>query len=125
MTFVLFLFRCLDLQQKKKEKTSKSKDGKLLKRQKITSGCPYMNENNIEQLKEEAIVEIHDVENLVALGKELIACPYYGARATVLDSQIVVIPYNILLHKSTRKASGKLIYCPKKSRDLNFSVKKG
>ncbi|XP_044729931.1 ATP-dependent DNA helicase DDX11 [Chrysoperla carnea] len=98
--------RCLDLQQKKKEKTSKSKDGKSLKRQKIASGCPYMNENNIEQLKEEAIVEIHDVENLVAIGKELSACPYYGARATVLDSQIVVIPYNILLHKSTRKASG-------------------
>ena len=32
------------------------------------------------------------------------ACPYYASRKAVEDSQVVVIPYNTLLHSSTREA---------------------
>ena len=32
------------------------------------------------------------------------ACPYYASRKAVSDAQVVVIPYNTLLHSSTREA---------------------
>lgn len=34
------------------------------------------------------------------------ACPYYTNRLSVHLAEVVVLPYNIILHKSTREASG-------------------
>ena len=39
-------------------------------------------------------------------GKEMKACPYYGSRLSVPVAEVVVLPYNTLLHKSTREACG-------------------
>ena len=49
---------------------------------------------------------IHDIEDLADLGRQRKACPYYASRAAVPLAQILVIPYNLLLHKSTREACG-------------------
>ena len=51
-------------------------------------------------------VDVRDIEQLVALGENLKACPYYGTRLTIASAQLVVLPYNILLHKGTREACG-------------------
>lgn len=62
----------------------------------------------VEDLKNMALVDIQDVEELVKSGKKLNACPYYAARSSIEDAQIVLLPYNLILHKSTREASGKV-----------------
>ena len=51
-------------------------------------------------------VDVKDIEQLVSLGKATKACPYYGTRFGIPAAQLVALPYNTLLHKSTRDASG-------------------
>ena len=50
------------------------------------------------------MLEVHDIEEIVAKGRELKACPYYANRKAIEDAQVVVVPYNTLLHQSTREA---------------------
>lgn len=49
---------------------------------------------------------MQDIEELVVNGQKVKACPYYASRQAAADAQIVVLPYNTLLHKSTREAIG-------------------
>ncbi|KAJ3331329.1 DEAD H (Asp-Glu-Ala-Asp His) box helicase 11 [Blyttiomyces sp. JEL0837] len=49
---------------------------------------------------------VGDIEDLVGLGKSLGCCPYYGTRNSVPSSQIVTLPYNMMLQKSTRESLG-------------------
>lgn len=99
--------KCLDLQNRKSSKaTKKSSSNEIIKKKKYSStGCPFYNKTTIEKLKEKIIFKIHSIEELVTEGKRLSACPYYATRAAIPLSQLVVIPYNTLLHKSTREAS--------------------
>ena len=57
-------------------------------------------------LSEEALLSVNDIEDMAALGRQRHACPYYASRAAIPLTEIVVLPYNLLLHKSTREASG-------------------
>ncbi|KAJ9588736.1 hypothetical protein L9F63_017971 [Diploptera punctata] len=99
--------QCTDMQRKKKSKTTVAdKGGKTVKKSKASSGCPYFQQRAVENLRDEALLGVKDVEQLVDLGKQLSACPYYASRAAVTDAQVVVVPYNTLLHKNTRKACG-------------------
>ncbi|EGG02802.1 uncharacterized protein MELLADRAFT_38383, partial [Melampsora larici-populina 98AG31] len=50
--------------------------------------------------------EVRDIEELASLGKERGVCPYYGARKALRQAQIVTLPYNLLLQKSSRNALG-------------------
>ncbi|XP_045479917.1 ATP-dependent DNA helicase DDX11 [Harmonia axyridis] len=98
--------RCLDM-QKNKNKIKKDENGKVLKKQRTESKqCPYYKTQNIEDLRDVALSEILDVEDLVVAGRELKACPYYASRKAADDAEIVLIPYNTLLHKATREANG-------------------
>lgn len=94
--------------QKKESKTTKTDtDGKRVKKKKNENcKCPYMQTQQVEELRDSALLNIQDVEELVKVGKKLNACPYYAARSAVEDSRVVVLPYNLILHKSTREASG-------------------
>lgn len=95
--------------QKKAENSTKTEtEGKVTKRQKSqTSGrCPYNKQQNIDELRKISLLKILDVEDLVKTAKEVYACPYYASRKAMEDAQIVLVPYNTLLHKSTREASG-------------------
>lgn len=40
-----------------------------------------------------------DIEDLVTQGTRRAVCPYYGARNAVPYADIVVVPYNCLIHK--------------------------
>ncbi|XP_060530615.1 ATP-dependent DNA helicase DDX11 [Cylas formicarius] len=100
--------KCLDL-QKKTSKMSKIDDSerKTLKKQKLSNcQCPYFKCAAIEELRDWSLTGVHDIEDLVQAGKELKACPYYASRKAAEDSEIVLMPYNTLLHKPTREASG-------------------
>ncbi|XP_074621921.1 ATP-dependent DNA helicase DDX11-like isoform X1 [Acropora palmata] len=97
--------RCLELQKKDKEK--KTSDGeKAPKRKKLLTGCPYYSYQQLLRFRDNVLIDIKDIEQLVSIGEELQACPYYGTRLAIPAAQLVVLPYNLLLHKSTREACG-------------------
>ena len=82
--------RCIDLNEKK----SKS-----------NIGCPYRKMDMMDSFVSHALSEPCDIENLVSFGRQSKCCPYYGSRHAVDIAEIVVLPYNMLLHKPTRDAS--------------------
>ncbi|XP_048589126.1 ATP-dependent DNA helicase DDX11 [Nematostella vectensis] len=100
--------RCLELQKNKKECTEskKEKDGKVTKKKKTTAGCLYRDYRQMQSYRDQVLVEVRDIEQLVSLGENLSACPYYGTRLGIPAAQVVCLPYNLLLHKSTREACG-------------------
>lgn len=56
------------------------------------------------EFRDHALAHIRDIEELAALGTELETCSYYGSRKTVRHCQLVTLPYNLLLHSSTRES---------------------
>ncbi|CAL0325992.1 unnamed protein product [Lupinus luteus] len=103
--------RCLELQQKKKNKASKIKNLKVgagVHRTKASSGCPMLRKRSLQR---EFRIEASqrgplDIEDLASLGRTLGTCPYYGSRSMVLKADLVVLPYQSLLSKSSREALG-------------------
>lgn len=47
-----------------------------------------------------------DIEELVKAGKHINACPYYASRKASKEAQLVLLPYNTILHKGTREGIG-------------------
>uniref|UniRef100_A0A4W3J3M8 ATP-dependent DNA helicase DDX11 n=1 Tax=Callorhinchus milii TaxID=7868 RepID=A0A4W3J3M8_CALMI len=95
--------RCLEMQRNKRgeqnEETPKRK-------RESRAVCPFYTYEQMQFLRDEVLVEVKDIEQLVSLGKEIKACPYYGSRFAIPPAQLVVMPYQMLLHSSTRRASG-------------------
>ncbi|KAF6219414.1 hypothetical protein HO133_005240 [Letharia lupina] len=85
--------RCLELQQ-----SDTSKDHK----------CPFIpnkeNETLVNDFRDHTLAKIRDIEDLGQLGKKIGICPYYASRATIKASEIVTLPYPLLLQKSAREA---------------------
>jgi chromosome transmission fidelity protein 1 len=50
--------------------------------------------------------EVLDVEDLVQLGQGLGTCPYYGSRQLIPSADLVIMPYQSLLHYQTRESLG-------------------
>ena len=46
----------------------------------ILGGCPYNKAAPVEALRDEAILAVHDIEDLIAAGKKTNSCPYYASR---------------------------------------------
>ncbi|XP_043238264.1 ATP-dependent DNA helicase DDX11-like [Amphibalanus amphitrite] len=96
---------CLDMQNKTGSKATKVTDGgRAEKKQKSTGACPY--KRRVDDMAAEVLSEVRDIEQLVAEGRRRKACPYYASRRAVKHAQLVVVPYNNLLHAGTRQASG-------------------
>ncbi|THG98434.1 hypothetical protein EW026_g3750 [Hermanssonia centrifuga] len=47
-----------------------------------------------------------DIEDLVEAGQNSHICPYFGSRRAIAQSQIVLLPYNLLLQKAARESLG-------------------
>ncbi|KAF5739144.1 hypothetical protein HS088_TW12G00344 [Tripterygium wilfordii] len=103
--------RCLDLRKNKKNETSKIKnvgaDGRR-HRTKASSGCPMLRKHQLQrQFRSEASHNgALDIEDLIQLGRSLGTCPYYASRSMVLGADLVVLPYQSLLSKSSRESLG-------------------
>ncbi|NXN86148.1 DDX11 helicase, partial [Bombycilla garrulus] len=93
---------CMEMQKNKHEK--KSDEGK--KRRVSHTVCPFYSYEQMQFLRDEVLVEVKDIEQLVSLGRETKACPYYGSRFAIPAAQLVVLPYQMLLHEPTRNAAG-------------------
>ncbi|XP_036376372.1 ATP-dependent DNA helicase DDX11 isoform X2 [Megalops cyprinoides] len=99
--------RCTEMQKNKHEKREKPAEEEPKRRRGAAKAvCPFSKHEGLLALRDEALVTVRDIEQLVALGKETKACPYYGGRMAIPAAQLVVLPYQTLLHEGTRRASG-------------------
>uniref|UniRef100_A0A182NQF4 DNA 5'-3' helicase n=1 Tax=Anopheles dirus TaxID=7168 RepID=A0A182NQF4_9DIPT len=107
-TTTLINERCLELLKKGgKTPAGRNDDGQRgKKRRKLTQSCPYFNQSAIENLKNGTLFEVPDIEDLVKAGKREKACPYYASRAAIPDAQLLMVPYQLILHRRTRQQSG-------------------
>ncbi|KAJ5885299.1 Helicase-like DEXD box c2 type [Penicillium taxi] len=91
--------RCLDLQQSGVATEKK---------------CPYLPSKDDEALilkfRDHALATVKDIEDIGKVGQKMGICPYYASRSVIKHSEIVTLPYPLLLQKSAREA-------------LNLSVK--
>ncbi|CAO1616097.1 unnamed protein product [Parajaminaea phylloscopi] len=56
--------------------------------------------------RDRAMTTVRDIEDLVSVGKEMATCPYYAARTSARQAQLVTMPYNLLLQKTARESLG-------------------
>ncbi|KAF2102085.1 TFIIH basal transcription factor complex helicase subunit [Rhizodiscina lignyota] len=87
--------RCLELQEQKTSQEHR---------------CPFLPNAETKPIandfRDHALAKIRDIEELGALGKKLEICPYYASRDAIKPSEIVTLPYPLLLQKSAREALG-------------------
>lgn len=79
----------------------------------LNSRCKEMNENketkckfhlieNEKILSEDTLNKVFDIEEIINLSKEVSACPFFGLKRAILQSDIVLLPYNNILNKQIR-----------------------
>ncbi|KAH0609297.1 uncharacterized protein H6S33_012783 [Morchella sextelata] len=72
------------------------------------SRCQFLPEKDdkvlIRDFRDHTLAKIRDIEELASLGKKMGICPYYASRPTIKSSEIVTLPYPLLLQKSAREA---------------------
>lgn len=98
--------RCLELQKSKVKVTKVNEDKTTSKKLKTSQkSCPYFKKNS-ENLKNSSLSNVMDIEDLVKLSLEEKSCAYYSSRSAVPDSQLILVPYQILFNKTTREQCG-------------------
>ncbi|KNA17229.1 hypothetical protein SOVF_082090 isoform B [Spinacia oleracea] len=103
--------RCLELHNSKKSGGSKIKKlepGGRVRRTKASAGCPMLQKQKLQKefISDVSQQEALDIEDLVGVGSRLGTCPYYGSRRMVPAADLVVLPYQSLLSKSSRESLG-------------------
>lgn len=75
---------------------------------KASCRCPLLRKFKLQKQfrSEMSQQEPLDIEDLVHLGDKLGTCPYYGSRSMVSAADLVVLPYQSLLSKSSRESLG-------------------
>ncbi|XP_039752526.1 Fanconi anemia group J protein homolog isoform X2 [Pararge aegeria] len=66
------------------------------------TNCKYY--DNRKAINRKILPRAYDLTELVEIGKNLTACPYYGAREIAKMANIVFCPYNYLIEPSIRKS---------------------
>ncbi|KAF4222577.1 hypothetical protein CNMCM5878_003615 [Aspergillus fumigatiaffinis] len=70
--------------------------------------CPYLpskeDEGQVLQFRDHTLATIKDIEDMGKLGKRMGICPYYASRSVLKHSEIVTLPYPLLLQRSARDA---------------------
>lgn len=64
------------------------------------------NQPLVNEFRDHSLATIRDIEELGTLGKKIGICPYYATRSAIKASEIVTLPYPLLLQKSAREALG-------------------
>lgn len=92
--------RCMELQ--KGGKQSKKADGSVKKAGKAK--CPYFRIGPISEFAEEMEVENLDIEDVLKKSTAEKVCPYFVSRFAAKSADLVLMPYQLLLHKQSREA---------------------
>uniref|UniRef100_A0A8B9GZW5 ATP-dependent DNA helicase DDX11 n=1 Tax=Astyanax mexicanus TaxID=7994 RepID=A0A8B9GZW5_ASTMX len=98
--------RCMELQKNKHDKQSKTDLEPKRRRSVAKATCPFTGYEKMMAMRDEVLVKVRDIEQLVQHGRGTHTCPYYSTRLAIPAAQVVVLPYQTLLHAATRKASG-------------------
>lgn len=87
--------QCLDLQ---KPGTPKDKR------------CTYLpakdGKERLVGFRNAAIAQIRDIEDIGTLGQRMEICPYYASRHAIPSTEVLTLPYPLLLQRSAREALG-------------------
>lgn len=84
----------------------------LMKGKKGKGKCPSLpsfdqaGRAQILEFRDAAMAEVGDIEDLVQLGLQTKTCPYFAARSSAKQAELVTLPYNLLLQKDARNALG-------------------
>ncbi|SPC64351.1 related to CHL1 - protein of the DEAH box family [Ustilago sp. UG-2017b] len=84
----------------------------LIKAKKGKSRCPSLptfdqaGRAQILEFRDAAMAEVGDIEDLVQLGIRTKTCPYFAARSSAKQAELVTLPYNLLLQKDARQSLG-------------------
>uniref|UniRef100_A0A3Q1H8C3 Helicase ATP-binding domain-containing protein n=1 Tax=Anabas testudineus TaxID=64144 RepID=A0A3Q1H8C3_ANATE len=98
---------CMEMQKNKHgEKKQHHEEGVKRKRGPAKTVCPYNKTSALQQMRDVVLGTVHDIEQLLKLGRETHSCPYYATRLSIPPAQLVVLPYQMVLHEATRKAAG-------------------
>lgn len=63
-------------------------EGVKRKRGPAKSVCPYNKASALQQMRDDVLGAIHDIEQLLKLGKETHSCPYYATRLAIPPAQV-------------------------------------
>lgn len=103
---------CIHPKVSKLSNVEQVNDACLDMQKEISKKCEFMltkdpaDKIRSSEFQEKVLSEIHDIEDLVNLGRESNVCPYYESRKTASMAEIVTMPYQLLLQRSSRKALG-------------------
>ncbi|PLB39372.1 DNA helicase [Aspergillus candidus] len=61
-------------------------------------------ESQVVHFRDHALATVKDIEDLGKLGKKIGICPYYASRSVINHSEIITLPYPLLLQRSAREA---------------------
>lgn len=75
-----------------------------LQRKGKQQSCSFKKQSDLNNLKDEILSTIMDIEDAYDAGKQLKCCPYYASRYAIEESELLIVPYNVLLHENTRKS---------------------
>lgn len=103
--------RCLDLQKAGEQISTLKQLGaslnNLADKGKRCEFLPPVDESErLEDFRDHALSEIHSIDDLEDLGREMKVCPYYGSRKAIKQAQLVTLPYNLILQKQARESIG-------------------
>ncbi|KAH8351268.1 hypothetical protein KR084_003770 [Drosophila pseudotakahashii] len=95
--------RCLEMASQKGQPNPSKKS-------RLTSGaggkCQFMAPSLVESLRDLALTEPMDIEELASEGVACGACSYYASRSALEQAQLILLPYQLLLQKSARNQLG-------------------
>lgn len=63
-------------------------EGVKRKRGPAKSVCPYYKASALQQMRDDLLGTVHDIEQLLKLGRELHSCPYYSTRLAIPPAQV-------------------------------------
>ncbi|KAI8033882.1 hypothetical protein M5D96_013337 [Drosophila gunungcola] len=96
--------RCLDMASKSKSQPNPSKKSRLATG--ASSRCPFKAASLVDSLRDLALSEPLDIEELASQGAACGGCSYYASRSALEQAQLILLPYQLLLQKSARQQLG-------------------
>ncbi|CAI2348275.1 unnamed protein product [Caenorhabditis sp. 36 PRJEB53466] len=100
--------KCMELRKNGSagEKKQKTEDGTKKKKTCATS-CEFYNTTQIEDVVNGVLAnKLTTTLQVTKQGKMSLGCPYFATRKAVPQCQLVLLPYQVLLHDGTRQAWG-------------------
>lgn len=68
--------------------------------------CSFLHTQRQNIFRDQLLAMPKDIEELVKMGQSGGECPYFATRSAIRNAELVILPYNTLLHEGTRDALG-------------------